>query len=184
MRDLYTSQRVAVGERVEGLEGCGVVRPQTATQQFGMPSPCTEQALWVRPSSLIASAPGVSPAISWWLCQSVRTRSASSLASPASDFAPESMVTIAVAGGCHRVDRPHPMTGCCQRRGPEATVSFDAGQALGQSPGHQSLTGLVQHNQTLSSLAARPSTAHNRICCDLWIADPWIVDKGTRAPDS
>ena len=42
-----------------------------------------------RARTLTASASSLSPAAGRWLCRSVRTRSASTFASPGSDFAPE-----------------------------------------------------------------------------------------------
>ena len=44
---------------------------------------------WARARTLIASPPSLSPATGRWLWRSVRTMSASTLASPGSDFAPE-----------------------------------------------------------------------------------------------
>ena len=82
-------QRIAVGQVLEGLQRGRVVLAQRAAQRVGVPRACPDQALMARASTLIASASGLSPAIGRWLCRSVRTRSASSLASEASDLAPE-----------------------------------------------------------------------------------------------
>ena len=82
-------QRVAVMQVVEHLRRGRVVLRAAPIAALG---------LFVRPRirfwcplarTLIASASGLSPAIGRWLCRFVRTRSASSFASPASEFATE-----------------------------------------------------------------------------------------------
>ena len=59
---------------------------------------------WARARMRTAAASSLSPATSRWLWRSVRTRSASSLASPASDLAPPDVVAVTVARRRARVD--------------------------------------------------------------------------------
>ena len=49
---------------------------------------------------------------------------------PGIGFRARDVVTVAVAGRRHRVDRPHLITGCRQRRDPQATIGFDADHHL------------------------------------------------------
>ena len=82
-------QRVAVGQIVERLQRGGVVLAQRAAQRVGVAGARPDQIL-VRPGQhLDRLGIPLSPAIRRWLCRSVRTRSANSLASEASDLAPE-----------------------------------------------------------------------------------------------
>jgi hypothetical protein len=82
-------QRIAVGQIVERLQRRWVVFAQRRAQTVGVTGACPDQILVCAASTLIASTASLSPAIRRWLCRSVRTRSASNLASEASDLAPE-----------------------------------------------------------------------------------------------
>ncbi len=88
-RTIEHPQGVAVGQVLEGLQG-GRVVPRNALRRALVCRVRVQIKFGeARARTLIASASGLSPAMGRWLCRSVRTRSASSLASEASDLAPE-----------------------------------------------------------------------------------------------
>ncbi len=98
---------------------------------------CRDQIIdWcARARTLTASARSLSPATGRWLCRSVRTRSASTFASPGIGLRARGRVPVPVTRRRHRVHREHLIARRDQRGDEQAPVGLDPDHHLARIVG-------------------------------------------------